>query len=282
MFVGTKTFKCNVQRQQGFISEMKTYVQGHNPAVRDYGDPESAAAAASGGSPDASEADVHRRDLWTPSALAPIDAIRQAGKSGKIKVLGYDGDAPDLALVKKGDIQIADNTTGAGEDGWAAADAAARAIAGKKLPPVTSVTTLVVTKSNFARSPAAATTVRRTTSRSSSSSGARDREAAVAAPTVASTTKPVLLVRDVSKTFVGQRALAGVEFDVRPGEVHDLVGHNGSGKSTLTKILAAIARRIREGDPFRSPGVRFPPAIPMRPAQQGSGSSTRSSVSSTG
>src|SRR5581483_2692026 len=86
-------------------------------------------------------------------ALAATDAVRNAGKSGQIKVLGYDGDAPDLALVKKGDIQLADNTTGATEDGWAAADAAARAIAGQKLSAITSVTSLVVTKNNFSKIP---------------------------------------------------------------------------------------------------------------------------------
>jgi len=50
-------------------------------------------------------------------------------------------------------IQIADNTTGAGEDGWAAADAAARAMVGQKLKPSTPVTTLMVTKNNFNKIP---------------------------------------------------------------------------------------------------------------------------------
>lgn len=49
---------------------------------------------------------------------------------------------------------------------------------------------------------------------------------------------PRLTIANVSKTFQGQSALRNVNMDVRPGEVHCLLGHNGSGKSTLIKILA--------------------------------------------
>jgi len=42
----------------------------------------------------------------------------------------------------------------------------------------------------------------------------------------------------VSKTFRATRALIDVGLDIRPGELHGLVGQNGSGKSTLMKILS--------------------------------------------
>ena len=53
-----------------------------------------------------------------------------------------------------------------------------------------------------------------------------------------SAARPLLSVRGISKTFGGRTVLRDMVLDVRPGEVHGLVGQNGSGKSTLIKILA--------------------------------------------
>src|SRR3954467_10951689 len=67
---------------------------------------------------------------------------------------------------------------------------------------------------------------------------------------------PALRITGLSKTFGATRALIAAALDIRPGEIHALVGQNGSGKSTLIKTLAGFhapdpgSAAELDGEPF--------------------------------
>jgi len=52
----------------------------------------------------------------------------------------------------------------------------------------------------------------------------------------------ILELRNISKAFPGVQAVEGINFDLRQGEIHLLMGENGAGKSTFIKIITGVYR----------------------------------------
>ena len=71
------------------------------------------------------------------------------------------------------------------------------------------------------------------------------------------TTAPLLELVGIRKSFAGVQALRGVDFEVRPGEVHALLGENGAGKSTLIKTIAGVHQPDEGELRFEGQVVRF-------------------------
>ena len=69
---------------------------------------------------------------------------------------------------------------------------------------------------------------------------------------------PLLSAVGISKYFGHVTALESVDFDVREGEIHAVVGDNGAGKSTLIKILSGAEQPSRGVIRLRDEEVRFP------------------------
>jgi len=69
----------------------------------------------------------------------------------------------------------------------------------------------------------------------------------------------LIQLENITKTFAGVHALTDVDFDLKAGEVHALVGENGAGKSTLMRVLggemrANGGRTLIEGEEIRLAG----------------------------
>lgn len=54
---------------------------------------------------------------------------------------------------------------------------------------------------------------------------------------------PIIEMKNISKSFSENQVLTEVDFEVRKGEIHALMGENGAGKSTLVKVLTGIHHR---------------------------------------
>ena len=74
---------------------------------------------------------------------------------------------------------------------------------------------------------------------------------------------PLLHMQNITKVFPGTKALDNVNFSVRQGEIHAIVGENGAGKSTLMNVLSGIhpygayeGAIIYDGEECRFQGIR--------------------------
>jgi len=71
--------------------------------------------------------------------------------------------------------------------------------------------------------------------------------------------RPILSANRISKSFGEIPVLFSVDFDVRPGEVHAIIGENGAGKSTLIKILSGFEQPTSGTITYDGKAVSLPP-----------------------
>ena len=82
--------------------------------------------------------------------------------------------------------------------------------------------------------------------------------------------QPLVALRGIVKEFPGVRANDGVDFELKAGEIHALLGENGAGKTTLMNVLAGLARPdagtikiLGDDSPARSPRAAIDRGIGM-------------------
>jgi simple sugar transport system ATP-binding protein len=80
-------------------------------------------------------------------------------------------------------------------------------------------------------------------------------------------TDPLLSLRGIGKKFPGVVALDGVDFTIRAGEIHALLGENGAGKSTLIKVLTGVYEP--DAGDIRLSGQRICPRSPAEAERLG-------------
>lgn len=71
----------------------------------------------------------------------------------------------------------------------------------------------------------------------------------------------LLTMKGICKYFPGVRALENVDFTLRAGEIHALMGENGAGKSTLIKVLTGV--HIKDGGTIELDGREIAPTSPL-------------------
>src|ERR1700757_5197462 len=79
--------------------------------------------------------------------------------------------------------------------------------------------------------------------------------------------EPLLSLSALTKRFGSFTALSDVSLDLRPGEIHCILGENGAGKSTLCNLIFGVHRP--DGGAMRYRGSPFHPAGPANALAQG-------------
>ncbi|HZK61042.1 MAG TPA: sugar ABC transporter ATP-binding protein [Anaerovoracaceae bacterium] len=90
---------------------------------------------------------------------------------------------------------------------------------------------------------------------------------------VTDNTKNVIEVNGIGKEFNGVWVLKDINFDLKPGEIHSVVGENGAGKSTFIKILSGVHQPSEggmwmEGKPVSFSNVRQSETVGIRTVHQ--------------
>ena len=79
--------------------------------------------------------------------------------------------------------------------------------------------------------------------------------------------EPIVQMEKITKAYRGVLAVRKIDFDLREGEIHALLGENGAGKSTLTKVMAGVVEATSGRMLYRGQEVRF--ATPSAALREG-------------
>lgn len=77
----------------------------------------------------------------------------------------------------------------------------------------------------------------------------------------------ILQMKGISKYFPGVKALSNVDFTLKKGEIHALMGENGAGKSTLIKVLTGV-HKLDDGEIYLH-GKKITPKSPLDAQKSG-------------